>query len=101
MPAPVSPAIRACCDPYYRSPTNQISDFAWRNFKERHLYTQSAKERIEERFKKDMLDVCEDKSGISKWTCESSAGLYASVVSKWPANEAHDVKTWELGDQWT
>jgi hypothetical protein len=66
------------------------SDFAWNNFRHLHVYTESMKKRVEQRFKQDMMDVCNSKSNPKKWCCKRTAEIYAWTVRKWPANKATD-----------
>jgi hypothetical protein len=67
------------------------SDFAWNNYRAHHRYTESMKERIEEKFKQDMMDVCSSKSQPQRFICTNTAKIYALCVRKYPRNKATDL----------
>jgi hypothetical protein len=75
----------------WRNLANQPpSDFAWNNFRDLHVYTESMKKRVEGRFKQDMMDVCNSKKFPQKQVCKGTARAYAWTVKIWPANKATD-----------
>lgn len=58
-------------------------DFGDTYLTSRGEWTQANKDRVDDRFRDDMLDVCEGYEGFAKESCRGWAGLYRDTTGWW------------------
>jgi hypothetical protein len=66
------------------------SDFAFRNYKKRHLWSETNKKRIDDKFYEDMMGVCYSKGPWKQFWCRSAARFYHACVRNFVRNKATD-----------